>query len=161
MHVRATIVNTTERVLLNGDASIFLGSEYVGTTQVKTVSPTETFKIFLGIDDAIKVKRELIERNVDKGNMLQSGIRRSTYAYRITVHNYASAVRHIEIRDHLPVSQHEKIKVRSVNIVPQPKEHTKLEALKWQFVLAPNAEQKIEYQFTIEQPQDVTVIGLP
>jgi uncharacterized protein (TIGR02231 family) len=161
VHVRATIVNTTERVLLSGDASIFLGSEYVGTTQVKTISPTETFKIFLGIDDAIKVKRELIERNVDKGNMLQSGIRRSTYGYRITVHNYASVVRHIEIRDHLPVSQHERIKVRSVNIQPQPKEHTKLEELCWQFVLAPDAEQKIEYQFTIEQPQDVMVTGLP
>jgi uncharacterized protein (TIGR02231 family) len=161
VHVRATIVNSTERVLLTGEASIFLGGEYVGTTQVKTVSPTETFKIFLGIDDAIKVKRELIERNVEKGTMLQSGIRRSTYGYRITVHNYANAVRHVEIRDHLPVSQHERIKVRSVNIQPPPKERSKLEALLWQFALAPDAEQKIEYQFTVEQPQDVTVTGLP
>jgi uncharacterized protein (TIGR02231 family) len=161
VHVRATIVNTTERVLLSGDASIFLGSEYVGTTRVKMVAPAETFKIFLGIDDALKVKRELIERNVDKGNMLQSGIRRSTYAYRIIVHNYASSVRNVEIHDHLPVSQHEKVKVRSVNIQPQPKERTKLEALCWQFALAPDAEQKIEYQFTVEQPQDVTVTGLP
>jgi uncharacterized protein (TIGR02231 family) len=161
VHVRATIVNTTERVLLSGDASIFLGGEYVGTTRVKAVSPTETFKIFLGIEDAIKVKRELIERNVDKGNMLQSGIRRSTFGYRITVHNYAHTVRHVEIRDHLPVSRHERVKVRSVTIQPQPKERSKLEELRWQFVLAPDTEQKIEYQFTVEQPQDVTVTGLP
>src|SRR5438552_4008097 len=32
VHLRATRVNTTERVLLNGDASIFWSSEYVGMT---------------------------------------------------------------------------------------------------------------------------------
>jgi len=57
VHLRATIINTTERVLLSGEASIFLSGEYVGTTKVKTTAPTEKFKIFLGIDDGIKVKR--------------------------------------------------------------------------------------------------------
>lgn len=74
VHLRATIINTTERVLLSGDASIFLSGEYVGTTTVKTTAPTEKFKIFLGIDDGIKVKRELIERSVDKGGPLQGSI---------------------------------------------------------------------------------------
>src|SRR6266704_6633886 len=68
VHLRASIENTTERVLLNGDANIFLSSEYVGTTRVKTTAPMEKFKVFLGIEDNIKVKRELIERNVEKGN---------------------------------------------------------------------------------------------
>ena len=68
-HLRATVTNTTERVLLKGDASIFLSNEYVGTTKVKMAAPNEQFQIFLGIDDAIKIKRELIERAVDKGNL--------------------------------------------------------------------------------------------
>ena len=83
VHLRASIENTTERVLLNGDANIFLSSEYVGTTSVKSTSPTEKFKVFLGIEDNIKVKRELLERNVEKGNALQGNIRRISYAYRI------------------------------------------------------------------------------
>ncbi len=160
-HLRATITNTTERVLLNGDASIFLSSEYVGTTQVKMTAPAEKFKIFLGIDDGIKIKRELIERAVDKGNLLQSDIRRITYAYRITVHNYTAFRRHVVIRDHLPVSQHERIKVKVQSVQPPPTERTKLELLVWQFPLPADGEQKIEYRFVVEHPQDVKVIGLP
>lgn len=160
VHLRAAIVNTTERVLLNGEASIFLSSQYVGTTKLKQTAPAETFKVFLGLDDGIKVKRELIERSVDKGNVLQSGIRRITYAYRITVHNYASARRDVVIRDRLPVSRHEKVKVRVQNVQPAPKERTKLELAVWQFTLAPDAEQKIEYQFVVEHPQEMKITGL-
>ncbi len=160
VHLRATIHNTTDRILLNGDASIFLSGEYVGTTRVETTAPTETFKMFLGIDDGIKVKRELIERGVDKGNLLQGGVRRTTYAYRLLVHNYAPASRNVVIKDHLPVSQHERIKVRVLSIQPAPKERSKLEVLTWEFALASNAEQQIEYRFTVEQPQDVRLTGL-
>ena len=161
VHLRATIINTTERVLLSGDASIFLSGEYVGTTKVKTTAPTEKFKIFLGIDDGIKVKRELVERLVEKGNALQGNIRRLTYAYRIAVHNYAANSRSIIIRDHLPVSQHERVKVKVQSIHPTPTERTKLELLIWQFSLAAGGEQKIDYRFVVEHPQDMRVMGLP
>jgi len=161
VHLRATIVNSTERVLLSGDASIFLSGEYVGTTNMKTTAPAEKFKIFLGIDDGIKVKRELIERSVEKGNALQGNLRRITYAYRLTVHSYASAPRRVVIRDHLPVSQHERVKVKVQSIQPPPNERTKLEMMIWQFTLAADAEQKIEYRFVVEHPQDIKVIGLP
>ncbi len=160
VHVRATIENTSDRVLLNGDANIFLSSEYVGTTRVKITAPTEKFKVFLGIEDNIKVERELLERNVEKGNPLQGNIRRISYAYRIKVHNYAASPRKIVIRDHLPVSQHEKIKVKIQNMQPAPTEHTKLELITWKFALPADGEQKIDYRFVVEYPQDVRVIGL-
>ena len=161
VHLRASIENTTERVLLNGDANIFLSSEYVGTTRVKTTAPMEKFKVFLGIEDNIKVKRELIERNVEKGNALQGNIRRISYAYRISVRNYSGAPRRVVIRDHLPVSQHERVKVKVQNLQPVPTEHTKLELITWKFSLAADGEQKIEYRFVVEHPHDVRVIGLP
>jgi uncharacterized protein (TIGR02231 family) len=161
VHLRATITNTTERVLLSGSASIFLSGEYVGTTRVKMTAPAEKFKIFLGIDDGIKVKRALIERAVDKGGVLQGDIRRITYAYRITVHNYAAFPRHIVIRDHLPVSQHERIKTRVQQIQPSPTKRTKLELMTWHFTLPADGEQKIEYRFVVEHPQGAQIIGLP
>ncbi|HEV2583641.1 MAG TPA: mucoidy inhibitor MuiA family protein [Ktedonobacteraceae bacterium] len=161
VHLRGAITNTSERVLLNGEANIFLSGEYVGATKVKTTAPAEKFKIFLGIDDSIKVKRELIERSVEKGNALQANMRRITYGYRITVHNYAAATRQVVIRDRLPVSQHERVKVKVQSIQPAPTERTKLELVTWKFPLAAGAEQKIEYRFVVEYPQDLRVIGLP
>jgi uncharacterized protein (TIGR02231 family) len=160
-HLRATITNTTERVLLPGASNIFLSGEFVGTTQLKMTAPRETCKIFLGIDDAIKVKREQIERTVEKGALLQGDMRRITYAYRITVHNYAAFARNIVLRDQLPVSQHERIRVKVQAIQPQPQERTKLELLTWRFTLAAHAEYKLEYRYTIEHPQDMQITGLP
>lgn len=161
VHLRASIINTTERMLLKGSASIFLSGEYVGTTEVKMTAPGESFKIFLGLDDSIKVERKLNERSVDKGNLLQSDLRRTTFSYSIKVHNYAPAPRHIIVHDHLPVSQHERIKVKVQQLQPQPAERTKLELLTWDFTLAANAEQKIEYRFVVEHPQDLNIVGLP
>lgn len=160
-HLRARITNTTERVLLPGESSIFLSGEYVGTTQVKMTAPREQVKIFLGIDDNLKIKRERIERTVEKGALLQGDLRRITYAYRITIHNYAAFPRNIVLRDHLPVSQHERIRVKVPAIQPAPTERTKLELLTWRFPLAADGEYKLEYRFTVEHPQDIQVIGLP
>lgn len=161
VHLRAKIANTTERVLLPGESSIFLSGEYVGTTRIKMTSPREEFKIFLGIDDSIKVKREQIERGVEKGVLLQSDQRRITYAYRITIHNYAAFTRNIVLRDQLPVSQHERIKVKTQAISPAPSERTKMEILTWRFPLAADGEYKLEYRYAVEHPQDVQVRGLP
>jgi uncharacterized protein (TIGR02231 family) len=161
VHLRARITNTTERVLLPGESSIFLSGEYVGTTKIKMTAPREQFKVFLGIDDTIKVKREQIERTVEKGALLQGDQRRTTYAYRITLHNYAAFPRHIVLRDQLPVSQHERIRVRNQSIQPAPTERTKLELLTWRLSLAADGEQKIDCRFTVEHPQDMQVTGLP
>jgi hypothetical protein len=65
------------------------------------------------------------------------------------------------VRDQLPVSQHERIKVKAQNILPPPSERTKLELLTWRFPLAANEAYKIEYRFTVEHPQDVQVRGMP
>lgn len=160
VHVRAKITNTTERVLLPGESSIFLSGEYVGTTKIALTAPTEQFKVFLGLDDSIKVKREQLERSVEKGALLQSDVRRITYTYRITIHNYAAFARNIVVRDHLPLSQHERIKVKTQSIQPPPTERSKLELLTWRFPLAEGAEQKLEYRLQVEHPQDMQVSGL-
>ncbi|HEY0752748.1 MAG TPA: mucoidy inhibitor MuiA family protein [Ktedonobacteraceae bacterium] len=160
-HLRARVTNATERVLLSGESSIFLSGEYVGTTQIKMTSPREQFKIFLGIDDTLKIKREQIERTVEKGALLQGDLRRITYAYRITIHNYAAFPRNLVLRDQIPVSQHERIKVKTQAIQPQPTERTKLELLTWRFTLPADGEYKLEYRYTIEHPQDAQVTGLP
>jgi len=161
VHLRATITNTTQHVYLTGEANIFLGSEYVGTTHMKMRAPNERFKIFLGIDDGIKVKREPVERAVDKGNLLQNDIRRSTYAYHIMVHNYTQTPKKIVVRDRLPVPQHERIKVKIQSLAPPPTERTKLEVLTWEFTLPADEEQHLEYRFVIEHPQNLKIIGLP
>jgi hypothetical protein len=79
----------------------------------------------------------------------------------ITIHNYGPNQRKVVVRDHLPISQHERIRVRVQSIQPPPIERTKLELLKWEFHIPANGEQRIEYRFGVENPQGARVVGLP
>jgi uncharacterized protein (TIGR02231 family) len=160
-HQRATITNRTERVLLPGKAHIFHGEAYLGVTSIEKIAPNEEFKLFVGIDDNISVKRDLEEKDVDKGTVLQTNLRRITYTYRMKVRNYHAAPAQITLRDRLPVAQHERIKVRLLEMRPQPDERTRLDILKWEFTLPPDQERVFDVRFSVEYPRDLTVIGLP
>ncbi len=160
-HLRATITNQTERVLLPGRAHIFHGDAYVGVTTIEKIAPNEEFKLFVGIDDTIRVKRELQEKEVDKGTLLQSNLRRTTYTYRMKIRNYRQTPERITLRDRLPVAQHERVKVRTLDVRPQPDERTKLDVLTWEFTLPPDQERVFEVRFSVEHPRDLLVTGLP
>lgn len=82
--------------LLSGKANIFRDEMFVGTTNLANISPGEEFKLNLGIDEGMKIDRELIERQVDK-KFLGSN-RRITCAYRYT-QSYSDR------RSHSPQSQ--------------------------------------------------------
>ncbi|HEY7347892.1 MAG TPA: mucoidy inhibitor MuiA family protein [Ktedonobacterales bacterium] len=160
-HLRATITNSAQRVLLPGRAHIFHGEAYLGVTSIEKIAPNEEFKLFVGIDDNIRVKRDLEEKEVDKGTLLQTNLRRITYTYRMKVRNYRPTPERITLRDRLPVAQHERIKVRMLEIRPQPDERTKLDVLKWEFTLPPEEERVFDVRFSVEYPRDLTITGLP
>jgi uncharacterized protein (TIGR02231 family) len=160
-HLRATVENSSGGVLLKGKANIFVDNEYVGTTEIDLTAPGQTFRLFLGLDDTVRIRRELIERKVEQGGRLQGNLRRITYAYRITVENFAQGERRVVIMDRLPVSRHERIKVHIVSLYPEPQERSKLEQLTWQFTLPAGGKQQIEERFVVEHPRDFRVSGLP
>jgi uncharacterized protein (TIGR02231 family) len=156
---RATIVNDTEFVLLPGAASIFYGNEFVGTTELKHVAPNESFEVFLGADDRIKVERELATHEVDK--RLLGDRRRLRFAYQIEVQNLRDRAEKVIVQDQLPTSAHEDIKVREEEILPQPSKQTNLGLLEWELVLEPGQKTKLVFGFTVEHPRHLTVTGLP
>jgi hypothetical protein len=142
-------------------AALFQSEAYVGATKLEKIASGEEFQLFVGIDDRIRVKRDLREKEVDKGSILQSNIRRITYTYRTEIHNYLPTPERITLRDRLPVPQHERVKVRALDIRPQPDERTKLDLLTWEFVLQPDQERVFEIRFSVEHPADMVVTNMP
>jgi hypothetical protein len=57
--------------------------------------------------------------------------------------------------------QHEKIKVRVLEIRPQPTTRTKLEQVTWDLTLAPGEQRQIEWRCAVESPAETETIGLP
>jgi len=157
-YLQAVVVNPlTGATLLPGKANIFRDNTFVGTVELDNISPGAEFKLNLGIDEGLKIDRELVERQVDK--KLIGNQRRTSYAYRLNVTNLQQVQVHLTLREQLPVSRNEQVKVRST--LTNPKIVVgEMGILEWIMSLPPQAKQELYYQFVVEHSPDLTVIGL-
>lgn len=165
-YLQTTITNPLTGVtLLPGKINIFRDNTFVGTSDLENIAPGQEFKLNLGIDEALKIERDLVERQVDK--KLIGNNRRTTYAYKIVVTNLidktaqpqADYISKLTLTEQLPVSRNEQIKIRLTRTNPQIP-MSDLGLLEWSLTLEPNSIQEIYYQFTVEQPPDLTILGL-
>ncbi|MEG4858656.1 mucoidy inhibitor MuiA family protein [Microcoleus sp. K1-B6] len=157
-YLQAVVVNPlTGATLLPGKANIFRDNTFVGSVQLENVSPGQEYKLNLGIDEGLKIERELVERQVDKKLIGQQ--RRMSYAYRLNVTNLHQVQVHLTLKEQLPVSRNEQIKVRSTLTNPKIVAG-EMGLLEWIMSLPPQAKQELYYQFVVEHPPDLTVTGL-
>lgn len=55
-YLKASIINDSDKYsLLAGEMNVFMDGNFVAKSSIKAVSPSESFALFLGTDDAIKV----------------------------------------------------------------------------------------------------------
>jgi uncharacterized protein (TIGR02231 family) len=157
-YLQAIVTNPmTGATLLPGKANIFRDNTFVGTLQLENVSPGEEFKLNLGIDEGLKIERELVERQVEK--KLIGNQRRTSYAYRLIVTNLQQVPAKLTLKEQLPVSRKEQIKVRLTQTNPKIVAG-EMGLLEWIMSLPPQAKQELYYQFVVEHPPELTVIGL-
>jgi uncharacterized protein (TIGR02231 family) len=113
----------------------------------------------LGVDDRVRVERQLKRREVDK--RLISGKRRIRYGYEMVVENLRSLPVKVTLHDQLPLARHEEIKVRLESAEPRPVEQSELNLLDWELHLAPKEQRSLRFDFSVEYPADMDVLGLP
>jgi len=157
-YLRATVTNDSKLLLLPGPARVFHDGQFVGETTLETVAAGEEFELQLGVDDQIRVERELRRRSTSKAVI--GGSRTVDIAYEITVENHRSGKARINVHDHIPLSSDGEIKVRLRETSPNPAEHTDLGELIWKFELDPGRSAKITHRFTVDHPAAVTLTGL-
>jgi uncharacterized protein (TIGR02231 family) len=149
--------NPNGTTLLPGKANIFRNNVFIGTTQLQNIAPGQEFKLNLGIDEGLKIERELVERLVDK--RLISNQRRITYSYRLIITNLLDKEVNLKVTEQLPVSRNEQIKVRLSRSNPQI-QLGEMGILEWELTLLPQEKRDIYYQFNVEHPPDLMVVGL-
>jgi uncharacterized protein (TIGR02231 family) len=157
-YLRATVTNTSPLLLLPGPARVFHGSQFVGETALETVAAGEEFELQLGVDDQIRVERELRRRST--GKAVIGGTRTIDVAYEITVENHRPGKTRVSVHDHVPVSTDGDIKVRLRETSPNPAAQTDLGELTWELSLDGGQKAAVRYRFTVEHPAQVTVTGL-
>ncbi len=156
---RAKVANDSPYTLLPGPANLFAADEFVGATKLELTAPRGEIELYLGVDDRVRVKRELKRREVDK--KLLGDRRRMWYGYEIEVENLLDAEAKLTLHDQIPVARHEQVKVRLEAAEPKPASQTELGLLDWELVLAPREERTVRFDFVVEHPRDLPIRGLP
>ncbi len=155
---RARVKNESPYTFLPGRAQLFENDDYLGTTPLELAAPGREFELALGADERLRVERKLMARDVDK--TLLADRRRIRYKYRIEVENLRDVQQVIFVRDQLPVSRHEQVKVKLDGATPQPAKHSDLNQLEWKLTLAPAAKQTVQFELSVEFPRAMDVVGL-
>jgi uncharacterized protein (TIGR02231 family) len=155
---RATVAYNQTGPLLPGSASLFVGEEYIGQIQIKFAAQGDELELLLGVEDRITIERKLARRDVDK--KLLRDQRQLRYGYTIELKNLLKTEAKIVVKDHIPVSRHEQIKVKLEELRPQPTEQTDLNLLEWQLNLASGARETVRYEYSVEHPRSMNVAGL-
>jgi uncharacterized protein (TIGR02231 family) len=155
---RAKGRNESPYTFLAGPAQLFEGDEYLGATQLKHTAPGQELELALGADERVRVERKLIARSVDKTFLADR--RRLRYGYRIEVENLRDTPQTVTVRDQLPVSRHEQVKVKLEAAEPKPTKQTELNQLEWKLVLEPAAKQVLHFDFSVEAPREMELSGL-
>jgi uncharacterized protein (TIGR02231 family) len=157
-YLRATVTNDSKLLLLPGQARIFHDGQFVGETALETVAAGEEFELQLGVDDQIRVERELRRRSTSKAVI--GGNRTVDIAYEITVQNHRPGTAKVAVHDHIPLSSDGDIKVKLREASPSPAEQSDLGELTWELRLDSGRKATIKYRFTVEHPSQVTLSGL-
>jgi hypothetical protein len=157
-YLRATITNNSEYTILPGEASVFHENDFVGKTQLEMIAPNDEFKVQLGVDDRIKVERELVKR--DTASRFIGTMAQTNFQYEIKITNLLPKVAKVTVEDQFPLSKSSKITVKLDSVTPKPKDETDLHILTWEFDLKPQQEQKIALAFTVEHGRNQHVYGL-
>jgi uncharacterized protein (TIGR02231 family) len=157
-YLRATVTNDSEVMLLPGPANVFHEEEFVGQTRIETVAPGEELDVQLGVDDRVRVERELLRRTV--GKAVLGGTRSVDVAYEITVENHRRSPARVTVNDHYPVSRDGEVKVRLRDCSPKASEQDDLGQLTWEVSLDAGGKSAIRFSFSVEHPASVQLYGL-
>jgi len=156
---------TADREILDGPMNIHFGSHFIGKTFLEEKKAGETFDINIGVDRAVKIKREKEKDKIKEtffGSFERNTIVREM-AFTVVAENLKSEPITIIVLDSIPVSRTDKIKVENVTIQPKPSEKNyqgREGILLWSFVLKPDEVKKINISFSVSYPKDEPVLGL-
>ena len=159
------VVNAKDLQLLGARVNVFLEGDFVGSSSIPDIAPGEEFDLYLGADENVKVKRELLEKKVDETIIanIPSSTRKTNFKYKLTVENYKSRRIKVKLFEAMPIPQDDRIKAKidKVSLEPKVKDWKDRKGVwLWELELDPRQKQEIAYSFTVEHPRDMQIEGL-
>ncbi|MFI5458691.1 MAG: DUF4139 domain-containing protein [Isosphaerales bacterium] len=103
----AKLTNKSDFVLLPGEATVYVGGDFVGRMRLPLVAAGEPFIAGFGVDPQLQVSRRLVR----KSRSVQGGNQIFDYEFRIGLRNYRPSQVKVQLWDRLPKPQGEAVAV--------------------------------------------------
>lgn len=145
--------NEAGQPLLPGAVALYQGSSFLGMTNLDFVADGESFSMFLGVADQLKMSRALDRKH---SALVRKQRTQMQLAFVVTVENLSGKPVSLTLADHVPVSEEREIVISNVKISPDAKPDSK-GIVKWQLTLQPKEKRQIDVQYQIEYPPTLVV----
>src|SRR5688500_2388703 len=114
-------------------------------------------ELALGVDDRVRVERELVRRGAAKAVL--GDTRRRDAEHKITVTNHTPGEIRVTVLDQLPVSRDDAIVVKERRLEPPPAQRTEMGLVTWVLDLGPGGSGEIHLGVRVELARGVEVAG--
>lgn len=147
----AEVVNSGKVAILPGPAALFSEGAFIGAGQLEFAAPGESFSVFMGVQDRVKLERVLDK----KTSGLHRGGRRTEMklSFVVTAENLGSEPLTIDLSERIPVAQSEDIQVDDVE-TPRKVKPDSQGLVRWTETLAPKAKLSWRVSYTLDYPSD-------
>jgi hypothetical protein len=160
----ADLTNTSDSVLLPGEATMYLGTDFVGRMNMPLVAIGEQFTAGFGVDPQLQVQRQMM----DKSRTTQGGNQILKYEYRILVNSYKAAPVKLQLWDRLPRAENETAGISLVKATPDVstdslylREQRPHNLLRWDLTVAKgmtgDKAMAVSYEFKLEMDKQLMI----
>lgn len=160
----ANLTNKSEYVLLPGEATMYVGKDFVGRMSLPLVAIGEEFVAGFGVDPQLQVARTM----VNKTRTVQGANQVYAYDYRLRVSSYKTTAVKLQLWDRLPKADAEAVGVTLVKTSPEPsndpayvRDEKPDNLLRWDLTIAPGMTgekaKEVNYQFKLEYAREVSI----
>jgi uncharacterized protein (TIGR02231 family) len=160
----ADLTNKSKYVLLPGEATMYIDSDFVGQMNLPLVAIGEQFTAGFGVDPQLQVQRQM----TDRSRTTQGGNQVLRYEYRILVSSYKSEKVKMQVWDRLPHPETDAVGVSLIKAAPETskdplyqREQQPSNLLRWDVSVDPAMSGEkalaIQYEFRLELDRQMTI----
>src|SRR5262249_26994046 len=138
----ADLTNRSNYVLLPGEATMYVGSDFVGQMSLPLVAVGEPFTVGFGVDPQLQVHRQMTDRT----RTTQGANQALRYEYRILVSSFKAEPVRLQVWDRLPFAETEAVAVSLLRAAPELssdalylREQRPTNLLRWDVTVEPNS----------------------
>ena len=163
VYLKAKAINKSDFPFIAGPTAVFLDGAFVANASLDLVAPGQEFWTYLGADQSVKVDLKDLGKVEELSGIFGKKTARTVVSKVFKVTNGKATDVKLSIRDQVPSSNHEEIKV----VYEEPKYEKDTDSFKvdqskfveWNLELKAGAKQDVPFRFAIERPDGFPMIG--